>query len=29
LHDIVLGTVIINNARRAAMLRAGMAPAPS
>jgi len=27
LHDIVLGTVIINNARRAAMLRAGMANA--
>jgi uncharacterized RDD family membrane protein YckC len=24
LHDIVLGTVVINNARRAAMLRAGM-----
>ena len=23
LHDIVLGTVVINNARRAAMLRAG------
>ena len=28
LHDIVLGTVVINNARRAAMLRAGMAGAP-
>jgi uncharacterized RDD family membrane protein YckC len=27
LHDIVLGTVIINNGRRAAILRAGMAPA--
>jgi len=27
LHDIVLGTVVINNARRAAVLRAGMAPA--
>ena len=27
LHDIVLGTVVINNARRAAALRAGMAPA--
>ena len=27
LHDIVLGTVVINNARRAAMLRIGMAPA--
>ncbi len=26
LHDIVLGTVIINNAQRAAMLRAYMAP---
>lgn len=25
LHDILLGTVVINNARRAAMLRAGMA----
>jgi len=25
LHDIVLGTVVINNARRAAMLRAAMA----
>jgi uncharacterized RDD family membrane protein YckC len=25
LHDIVLGTVVINNARRAAMLRTGMA----
>lgn len=25
LHDIVLGTVVINNARRAAMLRASMA----
>jgi uncharacterized RDD family membrane protein YckC len=24
LHDILLGTVVINNARRAAMLRAGM-----
>jgi uncharacterized RDD family membrane protein YckC len=28
LHDIVLGTVVINNARRAAMLRAGMAGVP-
>ena len=28
LHDILLGTVIINNARRAAMLRAGMAGVP-
>ncbi len=28
LHDIVLGTVVINNARRAAMLRAAMAPTP-
>ena len=28
LHDIVLGTVVINNARRAAMVRAGMAGAP-
>jgi len=27
LHDIVLGTVVINNARRATMLRAGMAGA--
>jgi uncharacterized RDD family membrane protein YckC len=27
LHDIVLGTVVINNAPRAAMLRAGMATA--
>jgi uncharacterized RDD family membrane protein YckC len=27
LHDIVLGTVVINNAQRAAMLRAGMADA--
>jgi uncharacterized RDD family membrane protein YckC len=27
LHDIVLGTVVINNGRRAATLRAGMAPA--
>jgi uncharacterized RDD family membrane protein YckC len=27
LHDILLGTVVINNARRAAMLRAGMAAA--
>lgn len=27
LHDMVLGTVVINNARRAAILRAGMAPA--
>ena len=27
LHDIVLGTVVINNARRAAILRSGMAPA--
>ena len=27
LHDIVLGTVVINNARRAAMLRAGTAGA--
>jgi uncharacterized RDD family membrane protein YckC len=25
LHDIVLGTIVINNARRASMLRAGMA----
>jgi uncharacterized RDD family membrane protein YckC len=29
LHDIVLGTVVINNARRAAMLRAAMAPVAS
>jgi len=28
LHDILLGTVIINNARRAAMLRASMAGMP-
>jgi len=28
LHDILLGTVIINNARRAAMLRASMAGVP-
>jgi uncharacterized RDD family membrane protein YckC len=28
LHDIVLGTIVINNARRAAQLRAGAAPAP-
>lgn len=28
LHDIVLGTIVINNARRAAMLRTGMAGAP-
>ena len=28
LHDILLGTVVINNARRAALLRAGMAGAP-
>ena len=28
LHDIVLGTVVINNARRAATVRAGMAGAP-
>jgi uncharacterized RDD family membrane protein YckC len=28
LHDIVLGTVVINNARRATMLRAPMPPAP-
>ncbi len=28
LHDIVLGTVVINNARRAANLRAGMAGVP-
>ena len=28
LHDIVLGTVVINNTRRAAMVRAGMAGAP-
>jgi len=28
LHDIVLGTVVINNARRAAMVRAGMVGAP-
>jgi uncharacterized RDD family membrane protein YckC len=28
LHDILLGTVVINNARRAAMLRAGMAGVP-
>ena len=28
LHDILLGTVIINNGRRAAMLRASMAGAP-
>jgi uncharacterized RDD family membrane protein YckC len=28
LHDIVLGTIVINNARRAAMLRAGLAAAP-
>ena len=28
LHDIVLGTVVINNARRAALLRADMAGAP-
>jgi uncharacterized RDD family membrane protein YckC len=28
LHDIVLGTVVINNARRAAMLRAVVAGAP-
>jgi uncharacterized RDD family membrane protein YckC len=28
LHDILLGTIIINNARRAAMLRAAMAGAP-
>jgi uncharacterized RDD family membrane protein YckC len=27
LHDIVLGTVVINNPRRAAILRAGMTPA--
>jgi uncharacterized RDD family membrane protein YckC len=27
LHDIVLGTVVINNGRRAPTLRAGMAPA--
>ena len=27
LHDIVLGTVVINNARRGAMVRAGMAGA--
>ncbi len=27
LHDIVLGTVVINNARRAAILRSGMSPA--
>ncbi|MGH6727656.1 MAG: RDD family protein, partial [Pseudolabrys sp.] len=27
LHDMVLGTVVINNSRRAAMLRAGMAGA--
>ena len=27
LHDILLGTVVINNPRRAAILRAGMAPA--
>jgi uncharacterized RDD family membrane protein YckC len=28
LHDIVLGTVVINNARRAAMLRTSTVPAP-
>lgn len=28
LHDIVLGTIVINNARRASMLRAGMAGVP-
>jgi uncharacterized RDD family membrane protein YckC len=28
LHDIVLGTVVINNARRANMLRSGMAGTP-
>jgi uncharacterized RDD family membrane protein YckC len=28
LHDILLGTVVINNARRAAMLRAGIAGVP-
>ena len=28
LHDIVLGTVVINNSRRAAMLRAAMAGVP-
>jgi uncharacterized RDD family membrane protein YckC len=28
LHDILLGTVVINNARRAASLRAGMAGVP-
>jgi uncharacterized RDD family membrane protein YckC len=28
LHDIVLGTVVINNARRAAMLRTNVTPAP-
>ncbi len=28
LHDILLGTVVINNARRAAMLRAGTAGVP-
>jgi uncharacterized RDD family membrane protein YckC len=28
LHDILLGTVVINNARRAALLRAGMAGMP-
>jgi uncharacterized RDD family membrane protein YckC len=28
LHDILLGTIIINNARRATMLRAAMAGAP-
>jgi len=29
LHDIILGTVVINNARRGAMLRGGMAGAGS
>ncbi len=28
LHDILLGTVVINNARRAGLLRTGMAVAP-
>jgi uncharacterized RDD family membrane protein YckC len=28
LHDILLGTVVINNPRRAALLRAGMAAVP-
>jgi uncharacterized RDD family membrane protein YckC len=27
LHDIVLGTIVINNAQRAAVLRSGLAPA--